>query len=194
MANAKQRGNKIAYTIIYLAPGDYHRYHSAADVEPYFRRHIAGYLEPVKPEYLEKHKNVLKENERVGVFGAWKSGLFITSYIGALNVGSIHLNHDEDLKTNEENPVCFNDLAYKNLETLSDLEKINLGGLTKFKKDFDLNFSKISETGETVNIKKGEETGYFNFGSTIALVFECPDNFKWTIKESQKLQVGEPLN
>jgi len=49
---AKQRGNQIMYLIIYLAPGDYHRYHSPANFIANYRRHIAGYLEPVRPDYL----------------------------------------------------------------------------------------------------------------------------------------------
>jgi len=40
------------YLIIYLAPGDYHRYHSPASFIANYRRHIVGYLEPVRPDYL----------------------------------------------------------------------------------------------------------------------------------------------
>jgi len=48
------------YIVIYLAPGDYHRYHSPAVFTASYRRHIAGYLEPVDPRYLKSHKEVLK--------------------------------------------------------------------------------------------------------------------------------------
>lgn len=101
---AKQRGNKLLYIVIYLAPGDYHRYHSPAFFTANYRRHIAGYLEPVMPSYLIKHKDVLKENERVNLLGEWKHGLFAMSFIGALNVGSIKLFFDDELKTNISNP------------------------------------------------------------------------------------------
>ena len=93
--SAKDRGNKVKYCVIYLAPGDYHRYHSPAYFTANYRRHIAGYLEPVMPSYLQKHKDVLKNNERVNVLGDWKHGFFAISFIGALNVGSIKLHFDD---------------------------------------------------------------------------------------------------
>ena len=46
----------LKYIVLYLCPGDYHRYHSPAYWEVRDRRHIAGYLEPVKPKYIERHK------------------------------------------------------------------------------------------------------------------------------------------
>ena len=54
---------------------------------------------------LKKHKNVLKENERVNLLGDWKHGFFSISFVGALNVGSIQVNFDEDLKTNLKKPI-----------------------------------------------------------------------------------------
>ena len=87
--SVKDRGNKVMYVIIYLAPQDYHRYHSPCFFTANYRRHIAGFLEPVMPAYLKKHKNVLKENERVNLLGDWKNGFFAISFVGALNVGSI---------------------------------------------------------------------------------------------------------
>jgi phosphatidylserine decarboxylase len=83
------------FAVIYLAPQDYHRYHSPAHFTANYRRHIAGYLEPVMPSYLKKHKDVLKENERVNVLGEWAHGFFAISFIGALNVGSIKLLFDD---------------------------------------------------------------------------------------------------
>ena len=67
----KQRGNKLLYISIYLSPADYHRFHSPAEHTCDYRRHIVGYLCPVKPSYVNKHKDVLKNNERVNLFGRW---------------------------------------------------------------------------------------------------------------------------
>jgi phosphatidylserine decarboxylase len=64
-------GNKLFYMVIYLAPSDYHRFHSPAICTAEYRRHIAGYLDPVKPAYVNKHKDVFKNNERVNLFGTW---------------------------------------------------------------------------------------------------------------------------
>lgn len=67
-------GNKLFYMVIYLAPSDYHRFHSPAICSAEYRRHIAGYLDPVKPVYVNKHKDVFKNNERVNIFGNWSEG------------------------------------------------------------------------------------------------------------------------
>jgi phosphatidylserine decarboxylase len=71
LAGVDARGNKLYYAVIYLSPGDYHRFHSPALHTALTRRHIAGYLSPVKPSYVMKHKDVFKANERVNVFGEW---------------------------------------------------------------------------------------------------------------------------
>jgi phosphatidylserine decarboxylase len=86
--------------VIYLAPSDYHRFHAPAICNAEYRRHIAGYLDPVKPSYVNKHKDVFKNNERVNLFGNWSNGFFFQSFVGALNVGSIKLLCDPKLTTN----------------------------------------------------------------------------------------------
>ena len=47
------------------------------------------------PSYLQKHRDVLKQNERVNLLGDWAHGFFAISFIGALNVGSIKINFDD---------------------------------------------------------------------------------------------------
>ena len=119
---AKDRGNKIMYLVIYLAPGDYHRYHSPAHFLANYRRHIPGYLEPVMPKYLAKHKDVLRDNERVNLLGEWAHGLFFMSFVGALNVGSIKLTFDDELRTNISSPKqpYMQDRNYATLQSSSN--------------------------------------------------------------------------
>ena len=109
------RGNKLFYTVIYLAPSDYHRFHSPTVYNAESRRHIAGYLDPVKPAYVNKHKDVFKNNERVNIFGNWSKGFFLQSFVGALNVGSIKLHFDPKLETNLSAPrePYFYDKTFK---------------------------------------------------------------------------------
>jgi phosphatidylserine decarboxylase len=113
-----KRGNKLMFTIIYLAPGDYHRFHSPAQFKTHFRRHIAGWLDPVKPAYVFKHKNVFKDNERVNLLGSWNHGFFSISFVGAMNVGSIQLHYDPELETNQLNPDYFSDKVYDNQDAV----------------------------------------------------------------------------
>ena len=74
-------------------------------------------MEPVRPDYLLKHKDVLKDNERVNVLGEWVHGFFTISFIGALNVGSIKLLFDDQLRTNIKSPQepYFTDWNYQTL-------------------------------------------------------------------------------
>ena len=107
------------YLVVYLSPGDYHRFHSPANFTANYRRHIAGYLEPVDPRYLKKHKEVLKSNERVNLLGDWAHGFFAISFVGATNVGSIKLNFDDTLRTNSYKTATANTPSDKNYTTLS---------------------------------------------------------------------------
>ncbi len=95
------RGNKLCYMVIYLSPGDYHRFHSPAIHTADYRRHVVGYLAPVKPDYIKKHPDTFAKNERVNIYGEWREkDFFFLSYVGALNVGSICLDFDKDVITN----------------------------------------------------------------------------------------------
>lgn len=115
--SVQRRGNKLCFCVIYLAPQDYHRFHSPAHVRFSQRRHIAGYLESVNPRYMNFRRNVLKNNERVNMLGVWKEGFFALSFIGAMNVGSVVVNFDEQLRTNQRDPLppYFADFNYRQL-------------------------------------------------------------------------------
>jgi len=39
----------------------------------------------------------------------------------------------------------------------------------------------------------GEEMGGFKLGSTVVLVFEAPENFKFVIEPGQYVKMGQPL-
>ena len=47
--------NLTFYCVLYLSPGDYHRFHSPGTLTLKERWHIVGYLNPVKPSYLNTH-------------------------------------------------------------------------------------------------------------------------------------------
>ena len=115
----KRRGNQLLYMVIYLSPSDYHRFHSPCMHSADYRRHIVGYLSPVKPSHVNKHKDVFKNNERVNIFGRWNQGFYFESAVGATNVGSIKLDYDHDVLTNQTFPryPYYKDKSYINTDS-----------------------------------------------------------------------------
>lgn len=159
----KVEKTKIYSAIFYLSPGDYHRYHSPCDFLVRSRKHIVGYLYPVKVSYIEETPRVYEDNERVALFGHWQKGLMTQVYVGATNVGSMTLTH--------EGPSFETDkLAAAGLKKVNDL---------------------VYPT--PVSLAKGQEVGMFRLGSTVVMIFEAPENFQFTIKEGDSVRYGQPI-
>ncbi|RPB25602.1 phosphatidylserine decarboxylase, partial [Terfezia boudieri ATCC MYA-4762] len=173
---------KLFFCVIYLAPGDYHRYHSPVNWVVQLRRHFSGELFSVSP-FLQRHlPNLFTLNERVALLGKWKHGLFTMTPVGATNVGSIIVNFDKELRTNHARGELARPGALKEASYASASEV--LGGWPA---------------------RKGEEIGGFKLGSTVVLVFEAPGGenvegkiegkggFRWECRRGGKVKVGERL-
>ncbi|CAH0730932.1 unnamed protein product, partial [Brenthis ino] len=94
------KNNILHQCIIYLAPGDYHRFHSPCDWTSNFRRHFSGKLLSVNPWMAKLIPGLFTMNERAVYVGEWKHGFFSMTAVGATNVGSIEIYSDPDLRTN----------------------------------------------------------------------------------------------
>jgi len=88
-------GNALFFCVIYLAPGDYHRFHSPTNWVAETRRHFSGELYSVSPWMVKKLQDLFVLNERVVLLGKWRYGFFSMVPVGATNVGSIVLNFDK---------------------------------------------------------------------------------------------------
>jgi phosphatidylserine decarboxylase len=88
-------GNALFFAVIYLAPGDYHRFHSPTAWVVEKRRHFVGELFSVSPYMAKRLENLFVLNERVALLGRWKHGFFGMVPVGAANVGSIKINFDQ---------------------------------------------------------------------------------------------------
>ena len=112
-----QSDNKQLLQItMYLAPGDYHCFHSPLDWTVEQRRHIKGKLLSVRPSVATWMPNLFAQNERVVYSGrnAKDSGFFTFAAVGATNVGSIMIDIDEELITNcKDSP--FNECKTKEM-------------------------------------------------------------------------------
>jgi len=86
--------------VIYIAPGDYHCFHSPVDWVVKQRRHFPGELLSVNPAVVSKVNKVFQLNERAVYLGEWKHGFFSFAAVGATNVGSIKIGIDPEMSTN----------------------------------------------------------------------------------------------
>jgi len=77
--------------IIYLAPGDYHRFHAPARLNILKIKNIDGDLNAVNEDSLIKYGKIYEKNVRKVVFGRSMEGLVTMVMVGALNVSKIHL-------------------------------------------------------------------------------------------------------
>jgi len=90
-----------SYITLYLAPGDYHRYHWPFDGTVHTVRHLPGDLWPVNERSVDSVRGLFAINERVAVLGHMTNGApFAYVAVGALNVGSIKLAF-RDVYTNQ---------------------------------------------------------------------------------------------
>ncbi|KAF0312874.1 Phosphatidylserine decarboxylase proenzyme, mitochondrial [Amphibalanus amphitrite] len=156
-------GNSLFHCVIYLAPGDYHRFHSPADWTVRHRRHFPGDLLSVSPLVANWIAGVFCLNERAIYTGKWRHGFFSFAAVGATNVGSIRVYCDETLLTNcrRWRPGVRQDLRL-------DVEAPH-------------------------SCVKGAPFGEFNLGSTIVLVFEAPSDFQFSVQPGDPVRMGRPL-
>lgn len=191
--------NALYYVVIYLAPGDYHRFHSPVPWVVESRRHFAGELYSVSPYLQRTLPGLFTLNERVVLLGRWRWGFFGFVPVGATNVGSIKLNFDSELRTNSLTTDTAADraaaLAAKRGEPYTGFAEATYGNASK------------ALGGHPLG--RGEEMGGFQLGSTIVLVFEAPigsrqsfdvewtgerqGGWEWTIENGQKVKVGQKL-
>lgn len=190
----------LYYVVVYLAPGDYHRFHSPAAWVVERRRHFAGELYSVSPYLQRTLPGLFTLNERVVMLGRWRWGFFSYVAVGATNVGSIKVNFDRELRTNSLTTDTAADRAAeeaaKRGEQYSGFAEATYSGASALLRGYAL--------------KRGEEMGGFQLGSTIVLVFEAPigrrrsfdegytedernGGWRWAIQPGQKVKVGQAL-
>ncbi|KZS90254.1 phosphatidylserine decarboxylase [Sistotremastrum niveocremeum HHB9708] len=164
-----KEGSGLFFAVIYLAPGDYHRFHSPTAWVVERRRHFAGELFSVSPWMARRLANLFVLNERVALLGRWKHGFFSMIPVGATNVGSIKINFDEALRTNVRG------------------RKPPAGTFTEAV------YSAASPILHGQPLRPGQEMGGFSLGSTIVLVFEAPKGFGFSVKAGEVVRVGQAL-
>ncbi|KAJ5167328.1 uncharacterized protein N7482_006109 [Penicillium canariense] len=190
----------LFYVVIYLAPGDYHRFHSPTEWVVESRRHFAGELYSVSPYLQRTLPGLFTLNERVVLLGRWRWGFFSYTPVGATNVGSIKINFDSELRTNS----LLTDTAADMAAALAAERGEPDPGFVE------ATYAHASRTLGGHPLRRGEEMGGFQLGSTVVLVFEAPlgsrksfdagwpenerpDGWNWSIEKGQRVKMGEKL-
>lgn len=192
----------LYYVVVYLAPGDYHRFHSPTAWVAEKRRHFAGELYSVSPYLQRTLPGLFTLNERVALLGRWRWGFFSMTPVGATNVGSIKINFDSELRTNSLLTDTAADRAAEEAQKRGE----------PYSGYAEANYANASAVLGGHALKRGEEMGGFQLGSTIVLVFEAPKGerpsldegwmgektkrkggWNWNVEKGQKVKVGEAL-
>lgn len=177
------QSTKLYYYVIYLAPGDYHRFHSPVSWVCTSRRHFAGELFSVSPYLQRTLPGLFTLNERVVLLGRWKYGFFSYTPVGATNVGSIVINFDKELRTNSLTTDTQADreaaAAKEKGEPYSGFSEAGYGGASRLLGGHAL--------------RKGEEMGGFMLGSSIVVVFEAPAEWTWGVEMGEKVKMGRAV-
>ncbi|KAL6453764.1 PSD1 Phosphatidylserine decarboxylase proenzyme 1 [Candida maltosa Xu316] len=201
----------LYFAVIYLAPGDYHHFHSPTSWVTTLRRHFIGELFSVAPFFQKTLQGLFVLNERVALLGYWKYGFFSMIPVGATNVGSIVVNFDKDLKTNdiyehevyssattidENTPLLEEEADYSASDVLtvtnSEYEDKKRKKLRK-NTVYEATYTNASRLLGGYPLTKGQDIGGFKLGSTVVLIFEAPDNFNFNLKVGEKVKVGQSL-
>ena len=194
--------NRLYYLVVYLAPGDYHRFHSPVSWVCSSRRHFAGELFSVSPYLQRTLPGLFTVNERVVLLGRWKYGFFSYTAVGATNVGSIRIKFDRELHTNS-------------LTTDTEADRRAAAAAERGESYSGFSEATYSAANQLLGghaLRRGEEMGGFALGSSIVLVFEAPGGreektseergtgdivrrggWKWTVQKGQRVKMGEAL-
>ncbi|KAI1768682.1 phosphatidylserine decarboxylase [Hypoxylon sp. FL1150] len=182
----------LYYAVVYLAPGDYHRFHSPTSWVVERRRHFAGELYSVSPYLQRTLPGLFTLNERVVLLGRWRWGFFSFVPVGATNVGSIMVNFDRELRTNS----LLTDTAADRAAEEAAARGEPYSGFAE------ATYAAASGVLGGHALRRGDEMGGFKLGSTIVLVFEAPvagknpgapGGFVWVVDKGQKVKMGQAL-
>ena len=200
LSSTSKTPTNLYYIVVYLAPGDYHRFHSPASWIAEKRRHFAGELYSVSPYLQRTLPGLFTLNERVVLLGRWRWGFFSFTPVGATNVGSIKINFDRELRTNSLTTDTAADRAAEEAAQRGE----------PYSGYAEATYGEANKTLGGHALQKGEEMGGFQLGSSIVLVFEAPQGrrksfnegwtggakhggWQWAVEQGQRVKYGEAI-
>ena len=153
----------LKYVVLYLCPGDYHRFHSPTQFHVTQGKHFSGEVVSVNKLALKFLNDIFSVNERVVLSGTWAQGNMWFAPVAAHGVGNIKLSFESKLRSNDPRTV-----------------PVYCGG--------DIRTRVFDET-----FQHGDQIGMFKLGSTVVLVFEASSNMQWAVSQGDKVKLGQLL-
>ncbi|OBV29770.1 phosphatidylserine decarboxylase [Helicobacter sp. CLO-3] len=171
---------RFSFINLYLSPSDYHRYHAPCDMEILEARYFGGELLPVNLPSLNKNQNLFVRNERVVLVAKMLESNDVDS--GRADSGR------QDSKS--QNTKSADKLLY-----FVAVGALNVGQMIfhfepRIKTNATPNAKQIYRYDAPIRIRKGEELGHFQMGSTIVLIAPLS---KLTTELGQKVRFGEKI-
>eukprot|EP01059_Diplonema_ambulator_P012962 TRINITY_DN23456_c1_g1_i1.p1 TRINITY_DN23456_c1_g1~~TRINITY_DN23456_c1_g1_i1.p1 ORF type:complete len:415 (+),score=66.34 TRINITY_DN23456_c1_g1_i1:47-1246(+) len=169
--SAPREGKKRVFCVIWLSPGDYHRFHVPAEGWAIkCLNHVYGTLLPTHPLAYKFVDELPCLNERVALNGTWEHGLLSVTPVGAYNVGSIKLAFDKGFASNRtvDDEAAVTSINSRQHRVTKYLDPVKPGG-------------------------KGDVLGHFEMGSTVVIVADIPQDAELCVGTSDKVKMGEAL-
>jgi phosphatidylserine decarboxylase len=190
------------YFLFHLRPRDYHRFHSPADIEVLEAAHVPGTLHPVTYASSKWIPGLFAKNERVSLMTKWQYGNLAFVPVGATCVGSISLGFDPRIRTNRTSSVqnIFSLFRFASGssgelqnggEAKNDSEVFSPTEIKRY--DYEACQSEDKSSDATPRIARGEELGWFNWGSAIVIIADVPEGCGVQVHPHQDVRVGDPL-
>lgn len=168
----------FSFINLYLSPSDYHRYHAPCDMEILEARYFGGELLPVNLPSLNKNQNLFVRNERV---------VLVAKMLESSELDSNDMDSAESKSGDSKN--------VGNLLYFVAVGALNVGQMIfhfepRIKTNAMPNAKQIYRYDTPIRIRKGEELGHFQMGSTIVLIAPLS---KLTTELGQKVRFGEKI-
>ena len=114
--------------------------------------------------------------------------------VGATNVGSIRVYMDEvwPFYISISQPQSIIILLLTSLLNFQNLTTNNKEAKKNLSQSYDKSFC-TPNAPDGHHLKRGDNFGEFNLGSTIVLIFEAPENFQFDVKQNEKVFFGQKL-
>ncbi len=167
-ARALAARDGVFQIVLYLAPGDYHGFHAPADLVVVERRHFCGLLLPVAPWMLRAVPSLFEANERVVLLGSYADG------------------------EGRRFPLVYAAVGATNVGSVA--MKFDPALATNAKTDELGKTHRLRYAPAPVQLRRGDEVGFFRMGSTVVIVFAADPSFKFAVQPGDAVKLGQKLN